>query len=223
MWAGHCNVLVGDRVVGVGWVDETIASAIRDICAEWPTADVDQHVPVAFGVRSVAVGLRRRRMWLVHHGTPVRHRADDLAAATRFVRGVLQQLDTGLADGEVSIACRAFLRDGRAVLVHVPDDVDLDERPLRKRGIEQLAALSTVVRPAGPVVVQGDATFELVGAVIDERLVGEAASLDDARRHLMSLGYGERTGWAWAIDHLGPQIAVTTDPASAIRRLLRSS
>ncbi len=52
------------------------------------------------------------------------------------------------ADDEVSLPLRAYVRGSRAVLVHVPDDVDLDERPLRKRGIDQLPVLSVSIRPA---------------------------------------------------------------------------
>ena len=78
------------------------------------------------------------------------------------------------------------------MLVQVKDDVDLDERPLNKRGIIQLPTLSAIVRPAPNVVVHDGRSFELCGAVIDRRSAPDAAGLDDARRHLLALAAGDR-------------------------------
>ena len=220
MWAGQRNLRIGDRIVGIGWDDEAAANALRTVCDEWPSAAHDAQAPVAFGVRSVAVGLRRRRIWLVHHGTPVRHRADDLSAAIRFVGRLLRGLDARLADDEVGLPCRAFSRGGRAVIVHVLDDVDVDERPLRKRGIEQLPSLATVVRPATSAVVHPDGDFEVVGAVVDGRLLAADAALDDRRRHLQAMAWGERRGWSWVVDGLGERIVVANDLTAGIQRLL---
>ena len=221
MWAGHRTVLAGDHAVRVGWDDAATAAALREAIAAWPDALELRPLPVSFGVRSVAVGLLRRRMWLVHHGTPVRHRADDLPAACRFVQGLLEEIAGGApGDDEVVTTLRAYVSGGRAVLVHIPDDVDLDERPLRKRGIEQLPRLSAIVRAAPARVVQGDRSYSLCGVVVDARLVGQPASTDDARRHVLALASGDRIGWAWALDRLGDAVVVSSDVGSVIRRLL---
>jgi hypothetical protein len=162
-------------------------------------------------------------MWLVHFGTPVRHRADDLAGAADFVHGMLRNVARGApADDEVSVPLRAYVRGGRAVLVHVPDEVDIDERPLRKRGIEQLPALSVVIRPAERSVLDAGQQYVLAGAVVDARHLPEGAVLDDVRRHLLALGEGARDAWAWALDALGERIgaAATADVSAEIRRLL---
>ena len=96
-------MLAGDRTVRIGWDDEATAAAVRAATEAWPETAASRHLPVAFGVRSVAVGLLRRRMWLVHFGTPVRHRANDLAGAARFVDGLLRSIAAGgPADDEVT-------------------------------------------------------------------------------------------------------------------------
>ncbi len=213
-------MLVGDRVVAVGWDDDATAAAIHQATAAWPDADAAVRPPVAFGIRSVGVGLLRRRIWLVHFGTPVRHRADDLTKAADFVRGLLEGLDSTPGDGEVSLTCRAYVARERAVLVHVLDDVDVDERPLRKRGIEQVPALATVLRPASSTVVHSGGRAALVGAVVDRRLLPDRASPDDVRRHLVSLAPAERPDWAWAVDRLGDRVVAADDLAAELRRLL---
>ena len=63
------------------------------------------------------------------------------------------------------------VRGGRAAVLVRPRDVDLDERPLHKRGIEQLPCLATVVCPASSTVVQSGRIPTLVGAVVDRRLL----------------------------------------------------
>ena len=73
----------------------------------------------------------------------------------------------------MSLPCRAYARRGRVVLVSVPDGVDIDERPLRKRGIEQVPSLATVVTPSTSTVVHRGAPMALAGAVVDARLLGE--------------------------------------------------
>lgn len=223
MWVGSRTVLAGDRAVTVGWDSEATAAAVREATAAWPETAAMHGMPVTFGIRGVAVGLLRRRMWLVHFGTPVRHRADDLAGATEFVRGMLRSVarDTP-ADDEVSLPLRAFVRGSRAVLVDVPDDDDLDERPLRKRGIEQLPVVSVSFRPAASTVVHAGQQYTLAGAVVDARYLPEGAALDDVRRHLLALGKGARDAWAWALDELGEQIGVaaSADVPSTIDRLL---
>jgi hypothetical protein len=223
VWAGHRTVLAGDRAVNVGWDGEPTAAAVREATAAWPETVAPPQLPVTIGIRVVAVGLRRRRMWLVHFGTPVRHRADDLAGAADFVHGMLRSVARGApADDEVSVPIRAYVRGTRAVLVHVRDDVDIDERPLRKRGIEQLPVVSVLLRPAERSVLHAGQQYMLAGAVVDARLLPEGAVLDDARRHLLALGEGARDAWAWALDALGEQIGVAAaaDVGSEIRRIL---
>ncbi len=221
MWAGHRTFLVGERTVRVGWDDAATAAAVCDATAAWPEAPEPPHLPVTFGVRSVPVGLLRRRIWLVHFGTPVRHRANDLTSAARFVDSLLRSIAVaGPNDGELATALRAYAADGRAVLVKVPDDIDLDERPLRKRGIIQLPTLSAIVRPAESVVVHDGRSFELRGAIIDRRSAPDAAEVDDARRHLMALAANDRITWAWALDRLEDRVVVTDDVARELSRLL---
>ena len=221
MWAGHRTVLAGEQTVRVGWDDDATAAAVREATAAWPEAPAPSHLPVAFGVRSVSVGLLRRRMWLVHFGTPVRHRANDLASAATFIDGLLRSIAAaGPAEGEVTMPLHAYAAGGRAVLVRVPDDVDVDERPLHKRGIIQLPTLSAIVRPADNVVVHDGRSLELRGAVIDRQSVPDAAGLDDARRHLQALAARDRVTWAWTVDRLDNRVVVTEDVAGEVRRLL---
>jgi hypothetical protein len=216
-------VLVGERAVRIGWDREATAAAVREATAAWPETADEPDLPVALGIRGVAVGLLRRRMWLVHFGTPVRHRADDLAGATGFVHGMLRSVAGGSpADDEVALRLRAYVAGSRAVLVHVRDDVDIDERPLGKRGIDQLPVLSVSVRPATGAVLHGGRLYELAGAIVDARLLPEGAVLDDARRHLLALGDGARRSWSWALDQLGDRVVVAApdDVSAAVRRLL---
>jgi hypothetical protein len=216
-------VLAGDRAVTVGWDGEATAAAVREATAMWPETVAAPQLPVTIGIRAVAVGLRRRRMWLVHFGTPVRHRADDLAGAADFVHGMLRSVARGApADDEVSLPLRAYVRGSRAVLVRMRDDVDLDERPLRKRGIEQLPVVSVSIRPATGVVAHAGHDYDLAGAIVDTRQLPAGAVLDDARRHLLALGEGARDAWAWALDELGEHIGVAAaaEVSEEVRRLL---
>jgi hypothetical protein len=211
-------VRAGEWTVRIGWDDEATATAVREVLAEFRPTHGAANLPIAFGVRSVAVGLLRRRLWLVHFGTPVRHRAPDLDQAARFVQQVLRGLAAGPpGDGEVATSLRAYVAGDRAVLVHVPDDVDLDERPLGKRGIRQLPTLSAIVRPASATVVHEDRSYDLCGVVIDARLLDGGATVDDGRRHVMSLAVGDRPPWAWVLDGLGDQVVVTADVARRLR------
>ena len=63
------------------------------------------------------------------------------------------------------------------------------------------------------------ANAELAGVVVGRPLPGTSA--DDLRRHLWSVGDGDRAGWAAVLDQLADSRLVhDEDVASGIRRLL---
>ena len=94
---------------------------------------------------------------------------------------------------------RVFVSGSRAVLVDAPPSHDIDDRPLRKRGIVEVPTWQAIVEPGdGGRVVGADA--DLVGIVIGRPL--PATTADDLRRHLWSMAAGDRGGWAAVLDRL---------------------
>ena len=113
---------------------------------------------------------------------------------------------------------RVFVSGSRAVLVDSPDSLDIDDRPLRKRGIVEVPTWEAIIESSdGGRVVGPDA--DLVGIVIGRPLPEPTA--DDARRHLWPMSAGDRAGWAAILDRLDDsQLVWSEDVARGIRRLL---
>ena len=217
MWAGTINLDVGGWLVGVEFDTAETAAAIEARCDRWLS---DDHRPIAaaFGVRTAPVGLRRRHIGLVHHGTAVRQRTPDLAAAVDVLAAILADLTTDVGDDHVAVPLRVFVNGSRAVLVDVPPSHDIDDRPLRKRQIVEMPTWRAVVEPEdGGRIVGSNA--ELVGVVVGRSL--PATTPDDLRRHLWSACQGDRARWAAVLDQLDDaQLVHDVDVASGIRRLL---
>ena len=218
MWAGIVNLEVDGWLVGVEYDTDETATAIRESCRRW-LADDTRRVDAAFGVRTAPVGLRRRRVGLVHHGTPVRLRTPDLASAAEALAAIVADMTSEPSEREVSLPLRIFRRDDRAVLVDVPPATDIDDRPLRKRDITEVPVWRSTVDVRAGTVRCGPSGVPLAGVVITTAAAGP--SFDDHRRHLWSLADGDRRGWAALLDRWDASMVVRTDDATAdIRRLL---
>lgn len=218
MWAGRLNFEAGGHLVAVEYDGDETASALRQRCAGWATSDTSD-IPAAFGVRVAKVGFRRRKVGVVHHGAPVRYRLDGLAAAADAIATVLADLDREVPAGAVLIAARAFARGGRMALLEMPLSIDLDERPLRALGIEEIPTWRPVLDLASGQVTAGERSGQLAGFVVAQPLI---VDLDSARRQAWSLGTGPRVPWADFVDGLGDRIVYDVpDLAHALDRALR--
>ncbi len=192
MWAGTINLDVGGWLVGVEYDTAETATAIEARCERWLTDD-QRPIAAAFGIRTAPVGWRRRRIGLVHHGSAVRQRTPDLAAAVEVLAAILADLTTVVGDRHVAVPLRVFVSGSRAVLVDALPSHDIDDRPLRKRQIVEEPTWRAVVDPEGGGRIVG-ANAELVGVVVGRPLPGTTP--DDLRRHLWWVGDGDRAGWA---------------------------
>ena len=193
VWAGTINLDVDGWLVGVEYDTAETAAAIEARCRRWLS---DDHRPIeaAFGIRTAPVGLRRRRIGLVHYGTAVRQRTPDLSSAVDVLAAIL-------ADRSAT-ARRAT---GRRAVPRVRQRL-----PRRARRLAPTRSTSTIVRCAsaessrcrrgeaivdrsdGGRVVGADA--DLVGIVIGRPLPATtaddapASSLVDVRRRPGRLG-----------------------------------
>ena len=201
MWTGKLNFEAGGHLVAVEYDDKT-AEALRERCARWVTSDTSD-IPAAFGVRGARVGSRRRWVGVVHHGAPVRDRLAGIDAAVDAIATILGDFERDVPDGQVAIAARAFVRNGRVALLDLPLSVDVDERPLQSRGIAEIPTWRPLVDPSTGRVTVGDRALPLAGFVLAYPAV---ADLDSARRHVWSLGTGPRLPWAEFIDGLGERV-----------------
>jgi hypothetical protein len=211
VWVGVEVFRAGDRLVGVEYDSETTAAALRARCRAWalPADEAEAtDVPAAFGVRVAKVGLRRRKVGVVHHGAPVRYRLPSPEQAVDVVARILDDIARERPAGTVSVDARCFVHDGRAVLVAVPLSRDVDERPLRAAGFAEVPAWRPVVDPAGRTARVGDEVWPLAGmAVVGLPLPG----LDTARKHVWHLGEGDVLAWAELVDGLGDRLVSNQD------------
>ena len=212
MWAGTIGLRVGDYLLGVEFDTQATADAIRERCAAW-LDDSGRDLPAAFGVRTAPVGLLRRRVGLVHHGVPVRHRTPDLASAVDTLATIVVGIATPPATGEVHVDARLLIRDGRAALLALPAQVDLDDRPLRKSRIREVAGWRAVVDPATGEVLTSGGRLPIVAIIVADPNPG--ASLDGSRRLLWALGEGDRPGWTELLDRRGDLILPVSDGKAA--------
>lgn len=217
MWAGKINFESGGQLVAVEFDTDETATLLRERCAEWLSADTIDVAP-AFGVRVAKVGLRRRRVGVVHHGAPVRHRVDGADAAVEAIATFLDEIGRARPDDAVEVEARAFRRGDRVVLLDVPLSVDVDERPLQRLGIVEIPTFRPLVDLAADTVTVDGAETALAGFVLQHPI---APSLDDARRRLWSLGTGAPLEWAEYIDALGGRLVWDeSDLATALDRAL---
>ena len=218
VWAGTINLEVDGWLVGVEYDTAETLAVIEAHCGRW-LSDDQRNIKAAFGIRTAPVGWRRRRIGVVHFGTPVYQRTHDVAAAVDFLAAILADMNREVADHQVSVPLRVFVSGSRALLVDAPPSHDIDDRPLRKRGIVEVPTWQAIVEggASGGRVVSADA--DLVGVVIGRPL--PAPTTDDARRHLWSMADGGREVWAAILDQLDDsQLVLTEDVATGIRRLL---
>lgn len=207
MWVGRINIQVGRQLLGVQYDDEAVAAAIRERCAEWLSND-EREIPAVFGVRTVKVGFRRRTAALLHHGAPIRARLDNLDEALDVLVSLLRETEQlqelfDARPGDVAVDARAFVRSGRLVLAHAPSSLDVDERQLRRLGIEEIHTWRPLVNCTEGTVTIGSRSWPLHGVVMTGH--GEL-SLDDARRHAWALGTPPEVAWAERIDALGGRV-----------------
>lgn len=201
------NFEAGGTLVAVEYDSDDTLASLRAACTRWATADAAD-VPAAFGVREAKVGFRRRRVGIVHHGAPIRHRTDSVDAAVEAIATFLAEIERDVPDGGVEIAARAFVRGDRLVLVDRPVSVDLDERPLHRVGVAELPTWRPLLDPTTGEVTVGGRRFDLAGFALQGLAV---TTLDDARRHVWSLGTGPRLPWAEFVDRLGERIVWQVD------------
>ena len=197
MWAGTINLDVDGWLVGVEYDTAETAAAIEARCRRW-LSDDQRPIAAAFGIRTAPVGLRRRRLGLVHYGTAVRQRTPDVATAIEVLAAILTDMSREVGDDLVSVPLRVFVNGSRAVLVDAPRSHDIDDRPLRKRGIVEVPTWQAIVDPGRGRIVGADA--DVVGIVSGRSL--PATTADDLRRHLWSLANGDRGGWAALLDRI---------------------
>jgi hypothetical protein len=205
---GTIGLRVGDYLLSVEFDAQATADAIRERCAAW-LDDSGRDLPAAFGVRTAPVGLLRRRVGLVHHGVPVRHRTPDLASAIDTLATIVAGIAVPPATGEVHVDARLLIRDGRAALLALPAQLDLDDRPLRKARIQEVAGWRAVVDPVTGEVLTSGGRLPIVAIIVADPNAG--ASLDASRRHLWALGEGDRPAWADLLDRRGDLILPASD------------
>ncbi len=217
MWAGKVNFEADGHLVAVEYDGDQTANALRERCAPWQTTDTSD-IPAAFGVRIAKVGFRRRRVGVVHHGAPVRHRVDGLEAAVDAIATFLSEIGRESPDGHVEVAARAFVRGGSLALLDLPISVDVDERRLHRLDIEEIPTWRPLLDPASGRVSIGDRSFPLTGFALVHPAVPD---LDSARRHVWSLGTGPRLAWAELIDGWGDRLVYDVeDVAESLDRAL---
>lgn len=205
MWTGQLDVQVDDLVVGIGYSEPRVAVALETLTRRFPVVG-EVPAPMCFGVRPVRVGIRRRELWLVHHGSAIRHRAADLYSAVRFLGHVLGSTAQRPTAEQFALPSRVFTGNGRAVLVDVAAATDIDERSLLRAGIGQVPVLEAILdRDAHLVLAGGDR--QGVHGIILVRPEGTAARTIDARRNeLAGRIAADRMAWAWTIDRLSDRI-----------------
>jgi hypothetical protein len=219
VWAGKINFESGGHLVAVEYDSDTTAAALRERCAQWSSSDTSD-VPAAFGVRFARVGIRQRKVGVVHHGAPVRHRLDRADAAIDAIATFLDEIGRPRPEGFLAIEARAFARGDRVALLDIPLSVDVDERPLRRLGIAEIPTYRPLLDPSTGLLTTGSGAMPrpLAGVVFQQR---HLHSLDDARRQLWSLGNGPRLSWAEFVDQLGDRIVWDEpDLTSALDRAL---
>jgi hypothetical protein len=222
VWAGRINMQAGRHLLAVEYDTDATAATLRSRCERWLTDD-EREVAAAFGVRTAKVGFRRRTVAILHHGAPIRARLasrDEAVDTLAAFLGELDVLDQLVHDrpGDVAVDSRAFVRSGRLVLVHAPLTLDIDDRRLRRSGIEEVPTWRPLVVPSTGTVRIGSGAWPLHGALV----VGHGAlDLDEARRHVWSLGAPSEVGWAELIDSLGDRVEATNeDVPEALDQLL---
>jgi hypothetical protein len=204
VWAGKINFESGGYLVAVEYDSNDTVTALRSRCAQWSSSDTSD-VPAAFGVRIAKVGIRRRKIGVVHHGAPVRNRFDDANDAVEAIATFLAEIGRPRPDDLVAVDARAFARADRVALLDIPVSVDVDERPLRRLGITEIPTYRPLLDPSTGLVMVGAGAMSLpLAGVVVQR--PHRYSLDHARRRLWSLGDGSRLSWAEFVDELGDRI-----------------
>ena len=221
MWAGVEVFRAGDRLVGVEYDTAETREALRARCGRWlrdDDVDGSDDVPAAYGVRAARVGFRRRKVRVVHHGAPVRYRLDAPGDAVDVIERILADVARPRPTNTVSVDARCYVRDGRAALVDVPLSRDVDERPLRAAGIEEVVAWKPIVDPEGCTVDVHGAMRPLAGiAVVGRSFAGP----DQALLHAWRLGSGDLLAWAELLDGMDDRLIHGADDVlDALRGVL---
>jgi hypothetical protein len=218
VWSGKINFESGGHLVAVEYDSDDTAAVLRDRCADWLSSDT-RDIPAPFGVRVAQVGMRRRRVGVVHHGAPVRHRLDNVDAAAGAIARFLDEISCTRPENLVAIEARVFARGDRVVLLDIPLSTDVDERPLRRLDIAEVLTYRPLLDPSTAGLTIGAEAYAISGIVVQRP---EVQSLDDARRRIWSLGEGPRLPWAEFVDQFGDRIIWDgSDLATTLDRALR--
>jgi len=192
------KVRVGDILAGVGYdTAETLASLRSGLAACLDDAGRDR--PAVFGVRTVKVGWRRRRVALVLHGLRVRARADTVDDAVAGLAAVLGDLIGQTRPGEVRVAARVLTKGDDAVLYVPGTAAEVDDRPLLDAGILEAPVWRATVDTATFEVVTPAGRHQLTAMVLADPNADD--SVDGSRRYLWALADGgDLDGWARLLD-----------------------
>jgi len=210
VWAGLLKLRIGDLLVGVGYDNDVTLAAMRARFAPWLDADGRDRRTV-FGVRTVRVGWRRRRVALVHHGVRVRARSASIEEAVTTVATILGDLERRPGLAEVLVSARVLTRGDRAVL-YLPGAAatEVDDRPLVAAGIVEAPVWRAVVDTRTGELVTPAGRHELAAIVVTDAMAGH--SVDGSRRHLWALAdEGDRDGWARLLDE-HPELIRRVEP-----------
>lgn len=192
------------QLIGVGYDNQATADALRVGLAAWIDDSVDRELPDVFGVRTVAVGWRRRRIGLIHYGSRVRHRTANLAEAVGVLNTLIGTMAYDPEPGEVALEARAFRRGDQAVLVlHQPVN-ELDETILTAANITEVPGWRAVVTTATGHFRDGSQSVPVVRILVTDANVER--TIDAARRYLWARAAGDMDGWAQWLDTHGDQI-----------------
>ncbi|MFV0309368.1 MAG: hypothetical protein ACK5OX_16685 [Desertimonas sp.] len=176
--------------------------------------------PVAFGVRRVKIGWRRRRVVLVHQGVRVRARFESPEEAVDHLTRLVGDLGTVPPAGMVRVAARV-LSDGRrgVLLVASPTTIPPDERPLADAGVVEPPVWQATVDPVHLRVAAGPGvTVPLVGLVVTDAMAGQ--SLDGSRRHLWANAEGPGLdAWTELLD-TRPDLIDRVEPEAMVETVL---
>lgn len=222
MWADSIPIRVGDVLTAVGAGDTDILGALERRLA--PLVDRSETAgtarPIAFGVRTVKVGWRRRRVSLVHQGVRARARFDTADAAIDHLDRLVRDLEQDPGDGLIRVNARVLTDGAHAVLLLASSaGTPPDERPLIDAGVVEPPVWRASVDPSEVTVrIGADRRVPLVALVVTDVMAGD--SIDGSRRHLWAAAEGPALdGWTELLD-TRPDLIERVDPEAMVTTVL---
>jgi hypothetical protein len=113
----------------------------------------------------------------------------------------------------VLVAARLFVKRGRAALLLLPARVDLDDRPLKKAGVEEIPGWRVAIDAQTGEVRAGDRRVPLSQIVVADIMAG--SSLDGSRRHIWAASDGDTAMWADFLERRGDLITRVPEEEAA--------